>query len=46
MNAIRNLSLKVIVLFLGRIVGLVSLHQASSTLMFYAVEFMRPPIYD
>ena len=45
-NAILNLSLKVIVLVLGRIVGLASLHQDSKPLMFYVVECMRPTIYE
>ena len=40
------LGLKAILLALGRIVSLASLHQASRTLMFYAVECMRPTIYD
>ena len=31
---------------LGRIAGLASLHQASRPLMFYAVECMRPIVYD
>ena len=39
-NAVRNLGLKAILLALGRIVGLASLHQASRTMMFYAVECM------
>ena len=45
-NAIQVLGLKAILLTLGRITGLVSLHQASRPLMFYAVECMRPTIYD
>ena len=45
-NAIQVLGLKAILLTLGRIAGLASLHQASWTLMFYAVECMRPTIYD
>ena len=40
------LGLKAILLTLGRIAGLVSLHQASRPLMFYAVECMRPTVYD
>ena len=31
---------------LGRIVELASLHQASQPLMFYAMECMRPTVYD
>ena len=45
-NAIQVLGLKAILLTLGRIVGLASLHQASRPLMFYVVECMRPMIYD
>ena len=45
-NSIQVLGLKVILLTLGRIVGLASLHQASRLLMFYAVECMRPTVYD
>ena len=45
-NAIQVLGLKAILLTLGRIAGLESLHQASWPLMFYAVECMRPMIYD
>ena len=45
-NDIRNLSLKFIVLVLGMIAGLTSLHQDSRALMFYTVECMRPTIYD
>ena len=44
-NAIQVLGLKAILLTLGRIAGLESLHQASRPLMFYAVECMRPTIY-
>ena len=44
-NSIQNLGLKAILLALGRIVGLSSLHQASRPLIFYAVECMRPTIY-
>ena len=40
------LDLKAILLTLGRIAGLASLHQASRPLMFYAVECMRPMVYD
>ena len=40
------LGLKAILLTLGRIVGLASLHQASQPLMFYAVECMRPIVYE
>ena len=45
-NAIQVLGLKAILLTLGRIAGLDSLHQASRPLMFYMVECMRPTIYD
>ena len=45
-NAIQVLGLKAILLTLGRIAGLASLHQASRPLMFYAVECMAPTIYD
>ena len=45
-NSIQVLGLKAILLTLGRIVGLASLHQASWPLMFYAVECMRPMVYD
>ena len=45
-NAIQVLGLKAIVLTLGSIAGLASLHQASRPLMFYTMEYMRPTIYD
>ena len=45
-NSIHVLGLKAILLTLGRIGGLASLHQASLPLMFYAVECMRPTVYD
>ena len=45
-NSIQVLGLKAILLALGRIAGLASLHQASRPLMFYAVECMRPIVYD
>jgi hypothetical protein len=45
-RAIGNLSLKIIVLVLTRIIGSASLHQASRPLMFYALECERPTIYD
>jgi hypothetical protein len=45
-RAISNLSLKIIVLVLTRIIGSASLHQASRPLMFYAVECARPTVYD
>ena len=45
-NSIQVLGLKAILLALGRIVSLASLHQASQPLMFYAVECMRPIVYD
>ena len=40
------LGLKAILLMLGRLAGLASLHQASRPLMYYVVECMRPTIYD
>ena len=40
------LGLKAILLTCSRIAGLASLHQASRPLMFYAVECMRPIVYD
>ena len=45
-NSIWSLNFKVIVLLLARITGLASLHQYFGPLMFYAVECMRPTIYD
>ena len=45
-NVIQVMGLKAILLTLGRIAGLASLHQALHPLMFYAVECMRPTIYD
>ena len=45
-NSIQVLALKDILLTLGRIEGLASLHQASRPLMFYTVECMRPTVYD
>ena len=45
-NSIQILGLKAILLALGRIAGLVSLHQASLPMMFYAVECMQPTLYD
>ena len=45
-NSIQVLGLKAIQLTLGRIACLASLHQASQPLMFYAVECMRPTVYD
>ena len=44
-NLIQVLGLKAILLALGRIAVLASLHQASWPLMFYAVECMRPTVY-
>ena len=44
-NSIQVLGLKAILLTLGRIVGLASLHEASRPLMFYAMECMRPTVY-
>ena len=40
------LGLKAILLRLDRIAVLAPLHQASRPLMFYAVECMRPTVYD
>ena len=37
-NTVQNLGLKAILLALGRIVGLASLHQSSRPIMFYVVE--------
>ena len=45
-NSIQILGLKAILLALGRIAGLASLHQALRSMMFYAVECMRPTVYD
>ena len=45
-NSIKVLGLKEILMTLGRIVGLDSLHQVSWPLMLYAVEWMRPMVYD
>ena len=45
-KSIQVLGLKAILLTLGRIAGFASLHQASRPLMFYAVECMRPTVYD
>jgi hypothetical protein len=45
-RAINNLILKIIVLVLTRITGSTSLHQASRPLMFYAVQCVRPTVYD
>ena len=45
-NSIPVLGLKAILLTLGRITELASLYQASRPLMFYAVECMRPMMYD
>ena len=44
--SIQVLGLKAILLALVRIAELASLHQASRPLMFYAVECMRPTMYD
>ena len=43
---VQNLGLKSILFALGRIMGLASLHQASSPMMFYFVEYTRTMIYD
>ena len=45
-NSIQVLVLKSILLELGKIVGLASLHQASWPLIFYALECIRPIVYD
>ena len=45
-NSIQILGLKAILLALGKVAGLASLHQASRPMMFYAVECMRPIVYD
>ena len=45
-NSIHILGLKAILLELGRIAGLASLHQDSWPIMFYAVECMQPTVYD
>ena len=45
-KSIQVLGLKAILLTLGKIAGLALLHQASQPLMFYAVECMRPMLYD
>ena len=37
-NSVQNLGMKAILLALGRITGLASLHQASMLMMFYVVE--------
>ena len=45
-NAIHILGMKAILLAIGRITGLASLHQASRPMMFYVVECMQTTIYD
>ena len=45
MNSTENLGLKAILLALGRIAGLASLHQYSRPLMFYVMKCMCPAIY-
>ena len=45
-NLIQVLGMKAILLALDRITGLAPLHQSSRPLMFYAVECMRPRVYD
>jgi hypothetical protein len=45
-RAIGNLSLKIIVLVLTRIIGSTSLHQASRPLMFYVLECVISTVYD
>ena len=46
MKLIQNLSIKAILLELGKIAGLTSLNQASMPFMFYVVDCMRPTMYD
>ena len=43
-KSIQVLGLKAILLTLGKIAGLASLHQALWPLMFYAMECMRPTV--
>jgi hypothetical protein len=45
-RAINNLNLKIVVLVFTMIIGSASLHQASRSLMFYSVDFLRPTVYD
>jgi hypothetical protein len=45
-QAINNLSLKIVFLVLTRIIGSTSLHEASRPLMLYFVECLRPTVYD
>jgi hypothetical protein len=45
-RAIKNLSLKIVILVLTKILGPISLHQASRPLMFYVLECLRPTVYD
>ena len=45
-NGVQNLGIKAILLELGMIMGLASLHIASRPMMFYVVEYTRPMIYD
>ena len=45
-NSIQILGLKAILLALGKIAGLDSLHQASWPMMFYAVECLWPTVND
>ena len=45
-KSIQVLGMKAILWALGRMASLASLHQASRPLMFYAVECMRPTVYD
>jgi hypothetical protein len=45
-RGINNLILKIIMLVLTRITSSASSHQASRPLMFYAVQCMRPTVYD
>ena len=45
-KSIQIMGMKAIILALGRIARLDSLHQSSRPMMFYVVECMRPTVYD
>jgi hypothetical protein len=45
-NKIKNLSLKVIVILIGRITGSTDLHQASRVHMHYAMQYLNAQIFD
>ena len=45
-NSIQIMGMKAILLELGRIAGLASLHQDMRPMMFYVVECVRPAVYD